>query len=730
MPSVSKAILFLWLALWPAVALAQTPPAPAISPAEAQRILDILQDPAKRAQLIETLQTIAKTQPAPAAPDPSEPALAPGSLGAQLLAQSSRWADGLADAAATAVASMTAFPSLLSWLRQDLADPAELARLWQGVWRIVLVLLLALVVEWLALRGLRRPLASIAAHAPDREPEPAPLAAEALPDASDVSPPILDDALAERHRSARAGRHLRRLPFALAWLVFELIPVALFAAAGTILAGMLITNPPARLVALALVNAYAIGRAIISVGRMLTAPSQPGLRLLPIRDGGAAYLLRWLRTLVVIGLFGNALADVVVLLGADQGAHETLVRLTALVVALLLIAVVVELRGAVARRLRPTGEEGAGWRHWLAGAWHYLAILAIVFGWLAWSIGSRGGGGLRLLIGTAAVLVLARMLAILMLGGLDWTARRIPGAEAHGARYRRPARLAVTTILVVTAAVVLLQLWGADAFAWFAGHGFGARLLSALATVAVAVIAAIVVWEVANAALTRRLHRLAELDEAQSARLRTLLPMLRAALLSVIMVIVGLTVLSEVGINIAPLLAGAGVVGVAIGFGSQKLVQDVITGMFVLFEDAIQIGDMVTVAGLSGTVEQLSVRNLWLRAADGSVHVVPFSAVSTITNSNRGVGNAVVSVSVAYKEDTDRVAAALEEVGAELRRDPNYARLTVSDFQLWGVDAVKATGVTVTGQIVCTDTGRLPVQREFNRRLKQRFEALNIELSG
>jgi small-conductance mechanosensitive channel len=172
------------------------------------------------------------------------------------------------------------------------------------------------------------------------------------------------------------------------------------------------------------------------------------------------------------------------------------------------------------------------------------------------------------------------------------------------------------------------------------------------------------------------------------------------------------------------------VIGVAIGFGSQKLVQDVITGMFVLFENAIQIGDLVTVAGLSGTVEQLTVRNLWLRAADGAVHVVPFSAVSTITNSNRGVGNAVLAVTVAFKEDTDRVAAALAEIGAELRQDPNYARLTVSDFQLWGVDAVKATGVTVSGQIVCTDAGRLPVQREFNRRLKQRFEALGIELSG
>lgn len=726
MPSISKTILLLFLALCPAAALAQAPPAPAATPAEAQRTLEILQDPGKRARLIETLRTIAKAQPA----SESEPsALAPDSLGAQLLARSSRWADRMAEAGATAVTSTTAFPALLRWLRQTLTDPAELARLGQNVWRIALLLALALLVEWLALRGLRRPLAVIAAHAPDREPQPAALPVEALPDAAEVSPAILDDALVERHRSARAGRHLRRLPFALAWLVLELVPVAVFAAVATTLAGTLIMNPIARLVALAVINAYAVGRALICIGRMLLAPHQPGLRLLPIGDGAAVYLLRWLRTLVSVALSGNALAEIVQLLGGDPGAHDTLVRLTALVVALLLIALVIELRGAVARWLRPAREQGAAWRHWLAGAWHYLAVLAIVIAWFGWVLGGRGGG-LRLVIGTAAVLVAARLVAILALGGLDWTVRLFPAIEARGARYRRPVRLALTTVLGVATIVVLLQLWGADSFAWFAGRSFGARLVSALVTVAVALLAAIAVWEVANAALTRRLGRLAETDEAQSARLRTLLPMLRAALLTTILIIVGLTVLSEIGINIAPLLAGAGVLGVAIGFGSQKLVQDVITGMFVLFEDAIQIGDMVTVAGLSGTVEQLSVRNLWLRAADGAVHVVPFSAVSTITNSNRGVGNAVVSVTVAYKEDTDRVAATLEEIGAELRRDPNYARLTVSDFQLWGVDAVKASGVTVTGQIVCTDAGRLPVQREFNRRLKQRFEALGIELSG
>jgi small-conductance mechanosensitive channel len=183
----------------------------------------------------------------------------------------------------------------------------------------------------------------------------------------------------------------------------------------------------------------------------------------------------------------------------------------------------------------------------------------------------------------------------------------------------------------------------------------------------------------------------------------------------------------KVGINIAPLLAGAGIIGVAIGFGSQKLVQDVVTGMFVLFENAIQVGDWVTVSGLSGKVEQLSVRTIWLRGGDGALHIVPFSAVSTISNTNRGLGTAAVAVTVAYREDSDRAAEAMRGIAAGLRQDPEYADKILDDLQLW-VDSVRALGVTLAGTISCTDAGRWPVQREFNRRLQKRFKELEIDL--
>jgi len=187
-------------------------------------------------------------------------------------------------------------------------------------------------------------------------------------------------------------------------------------------------------------------------------------------------------------------------------------------------------------------------------------------------------------------------------------------------------------------------------------------------------------------------------------------------------------ILSEIGVNIGPLLAGAGIVGVAIGFGSQKLVQDLITGIFLLLENAMQVGDSVTVSGLSGTVENLSVRTIRLRAGDGSVHIIPFSSVTTVTNVNRGLGNASVSVSVAARENTDRVCDALKEIIAAMREEPDFAARMLSELQLWGVDKLDGASATITGQVVCTDSGRWSVQREFNRRMKLRFDELGIEL--
>jgi small-conductance mechanosensitive channel len=169
---------------------------------------------------------------------------------------------------------------------------------------------------------------------------------------------------------------------------------------------------------------------------------------------------------------------------------------------------------------------------------------------------------------------------------------------------------------------------------------------------------------------------------------------------------------------------------VALGFGSQKLVQDFITGIFLLTENAMQVGDWVTVAGVSGTVEFLSIRTVRLRGGDGSLYTVPFSSVTTVNNTNRGIGNAAVKVMIAHGTDLQRAIDTLKEIGAEIRNEDAFKNGILSDFAYWGVDQVDGATVTLVGQIQCKDSARWGVQREFNRRVLLRFTERGIELAN
>ena len=359
--------------------------------------------------------------------------------------------------------------------------------------------------------------------------------------------------------------------------------------------------------------------------------------------------------------------------------------------------------------------------------------------WVVWAADVRGGYVLmlRYFLSTAVVLVLAQLLSVVVLKALDrffsLEARdfgRFSMVQERASRYYPMVRRLTIAAGAVLTVLVLFQVWGFGVVGWFEAGGVGSRLVSAGVIVAIAAAVALAVWEGVNAAVERHLNDLGHRgDHARAARLRTLLPLLRTSLFAFVIGIVGLTTLSEIGINIAPLLAGAGIVGVAIGFGSQKLVQDVITGVFLLVENVMRVGDWVTLGGLSGSVEALSIRTIRLRAGDGSVHVIPFSSVTTVTNTNRGIGNAAVSVAVSYQEDTDRVGEVLKDIAAELRRDPAFQSSILDDFALWGVDSVNGASVTIAGQIRCLDSGRWGVQREFNRRMKKRFQELGIEIT-
>ncbi len=728
----------------PAAPRAATPaPAvtPALTPAQSQQALDVLKDPARRAQIINVLEAIAKAAPvatpAVPAPAPAEPAaeshaiqLAPDSLGAELIADASRRIGSLSDDILLTIRTVTDFPLLLNFVQQLFTDPWSQQLMLQTAWRLLIVLAASLAAQWAVRRLVSRPLAALAGRAT----------------VHDIDPTVEGIAQAEAGQTERLGPSfpgsllaLRRVPASVLRMLLLLLPIAaLVATTYTMLGAGLGSEPAIRLIILGLMHAYALCRIVTTVQRCLIGPGQPSV--LRLSEPAAEAALRWTRRIAAVGIFGYALAEVGLLFGLYRIAHDALLKLVVLVIYLMLSIMILRQRAIVASliRARPTTSGPvAAVRNTLAGLWHFVAIFYLLALWMVWALAVPDGFSrlLRIVVLTAAVLAVARQIIVLACTTLArWThvpesaSDRLPGFNQRLGTYHPAVRALLQFVIWSAAAVVVLEIWSINAFAWFGAGHVGARLVSALATIGATLVSSLVVWEATNISIERHLARLArEAQLARSARLRTLLPMLRTALLTVICLIAGLMILSEIGVNIAPLLAGAGVVGIALAFGSQKLVQDVITGLFLLFENTMQVGDAVTLGGLSGSVEALSVRSIKLRAADGSVHMIPFSAVTTVTNMTRDFGYAVLEIPVGVNEPSDRVVELVKEIAAKLRTEAPWSDVIRDDLEVFGLDKFILNGFIISARMKTSAGGRWGVRRELLRRIKLRFDELAID---
>jgi small-conductance mechanosensitive channel len=198
----------------------------------------------------------------------------------------------------------------------------------------------------------------------------------------------------------------------------------------------------------------------------------------------------------------------------------------------------------------------------------------------------------------------------------------------------------------------------------------------------------------------------------------------------VIFFVAALTVLPILGLNLGPMLASAGVVGLAIGFGAQTLVHDFINGFFILLENQYDIGDTVRIAGVKGTVERMSLRQTVLRDEDGTLHIVPNSAIQIVSNTTRDWSQLALRVTVAYSEPSDKIVKLLKEVGNELRHDQAYADDIVSDIDVPGIDRVGNGEAEYLMLIKTRPNKQYPVSRELRRRIKECFEKNNVQAAG
>jgi small-conductance mechanosensitive channel len=213
-------------------------------------------------------------------------------------------------------------------------------------------------------------------------------------------------------------------------------------------------------------------------------------------------------------------------------------------------------------------------------------------------------------------------------------------------------------------------------------------------------------------------------------QVRTLAAVINSVGLFLVVFVSALMILGTLGLNLGPLLASAGIVGLAIGFGAQTLVKDVINGFFILLENQYDVGDTVRIAGVKGTVENMSLRHTTLRDEDGTIHIVPNSAILIVSNTTRDWSQLTLKVVVAYSEPSDRIVALLKQLGEEIRHDPAYADDIVSEIQVPGIDRIGNGEAEYLMLIKTRPSKQYGVSRELRRRIKECFHTNNIQTAG
>ncbi len=699
--------------------------APAVAPAEIEAVIKTLEDPAAREQLVRQLKVMAQAQ------QPAMPQNEVKSAAAQVLRDISKRVGGVTESIMAVVGTISEVSSVTAWFKGQLTDPGS-RRMWLEV-LINLTLTLGLgylgfyMVRW----GLVRARRSASAH-----------------DAKNV---------------------LVRVLRLVGILVIDLLPIVAFAIAAYVTLSFVSPQENTRLVALAWVNAFIISHTTIALLHFLLAPQAPTLRISALSDENANYLMIWGRRLVFATVYGYFALQAALLLGLPMGSYEVLLRLLGLLVTALVIIMILQNRETVGNYIlqvtvekaspelptdtasaqegeteaqpeaaRPRPPRAQGLRRRLANVWHLLALLYVVLLYGVWAL-RVPGGFLFLFRATILTVVLLlvvrtvlRMLNTLFTKGFrvsDELKSRFPGLEDRTNQYLCTLHRLLKLVVYFLGGMAILQAWGMNTFGWLSSEP-GKVLGGTVASVFGILLVTFLIWEIANSLIENSLTKKDAngTDLEASARTRTLLTVARKALAIVLTVVSALMVLSEIGVNIGPLLAGAGVLGLAVGFGSQKLVQDVITGVFILLEDQIAVGDVIDLGGKAGVVEAVSIRTVRLRDVSGTVHTIPFSAISTVSNKTKDFSFSVMEVGVAYRESVDHVMAVLKEIGAELQLDPEYGPKILEPLDVLGVDAFADSAVVIKARIKTVPTKQWWVGREFNRRMKNKFDELDIEI--
>jgi small conductance mechanosensitive channel len=686
-----------WVAvLLPSVVRADTPTPPAqsapVTVEELERLVDTLQDEGARTKLVGQLRALIAARRGAAAEQPAGPAF---------FGQLSQQVDAFTGEVLAGVAVIIDAPRLAGWARRQVADPAA-RRLWieAGV-AFVLIFGAAFFVEWIV----RWVLARLMPRLPTR----------------------------------RSDTRTVRALFALLGLILDGLPILVFVAvAYTALSMTLEPLTRARITLSVLVDASVRARLILCVARNLLLPADTGAVFVPLDAETRNYLYIWIRRFVLWAVFGFAVPEAAWWLGVPGAIYALMLNAVGLVLALLMIVFVLQNRAQIAGWIAGTPTTASGWgrvRRSVAEIWPVLAIIYISGIYLIYALRIQGGfvyvarATTLSLIVIVAAQVFVHFIRELSRRGFAISPElktQFPTLEQRANRYIPILTGLIGTVVYLLAAMTVLQAWSVGAFSWL-GTDLGRRMIGNVLSIGLELFVALAIWETFASAIERYLSRLDDTGTPRRTRIRTLLPLLRTAMLSVLVILTSLIILSHIGVDITPLLAGAGVIGVAIGFGSQALVKDIITGLFILMEDQIAVGDVVDVGrDRAGVVEAITVRTIRLRDQAGAVYTIPFSEVTTVKNLTRDFAYVVARITISYKEDIDRVVDILRQVSEQLMADDGLRPLILDPFDYQGVDSLDTSSVVLLVRIRTVAAKQWAVGRAFNRLVKIAFDEHGI----
>ncbi|GGB33112.1 mechanosensitive ion channel protein MscS [Roseibium aquae] len=486
-------------------------------------------------------------------------------------------------------------------------------------------------------------------------------------------------------------------------------------------------------------NAFLFSGLALVALRFVFEPGRPALRLLPFDDWAAGYWTRWLGFVFVLLIYG-------IMLGVPL-ANQTVsfvfgnaVRFLVVLCAAATIAVlIVRNKKRVEDGIRTyaenlSGDLGKKSMTLLARTWHIIAFFYVLMTFLIWLF--RPYDATQIIVrstGLSVLTIMASVLASLMMTRAIVRGIRLPDSlreslpalqgrlNAFVPRILKIFRFAVGVLTVL----LLLDIWHIASFTTWARSPQGADVIGRYGSAVMVLLFAFGIWIAVMSWVDLRLR--SRSGYVVTARVRTLFQLFRNAFTVVIIVMASLLALSEIGINIGPLIAGAGVVGLAISFGAQTLVKDIITGAFIQIENAINEGDVVTVAGTTGVVERLTVRSVRIRDLDGTAHIVPFSSVDMVSNFMRDFSYHVAVIGVSYSTDIAKAKGAMVEAFNRLRNSDLGPKI-LDDFEMHGVTMFGDSAINIRARIKTLPGEQWGVGRAFNEYVKQVFDEEGIEI--